>query len=69
MIIRNALSSFLLCIKYEKQRQYLDKGSVGSKYRVEPESKKTDVSDILSWLSIVQNVTPYFKVFLTIYMH
>ena len=48
MIIRNASSSFLLCIKYEKQRQYLDKGSVGSKYRVEPESKKTDVSDILS---------------------
>ena len=27
-------------IKYEKQRQYLAKGSVSSKYRAEPESKK-----------------------------
>ena len=48
--------------------QYLAKGSVSSKYRVESESKNTNVNDILSWLSIVRNVTP-FKVFLTTYMH
>ena len=44
----------------KKQRQYLAKLSVSSKYRVEPVSKKGDVKDILNWLSIVQNVTPSF---------
>ena len=48
MIIRNVSCSFLLHIKYEKQRQYLAKGSVISKYRVEPESKKSNVNDILN---------------------
>ena len=48
MISRNVSSSFLWHIKYEKQRQYLAKGSVSSKYRVESESKKNNVNDILS---------------------
>ena len=48
MIIRNVSCSFLLHIKYEKQRQYLARGSVSSKYRVEPESKKSNVNDILN---------------------
>ena len=47
MIIRNVSCSFLLHIKYEKQRQYLAKGSVSSKYSVEPETKKSIVNDIL----------------------
>ena len=47
MIIRNVSCSFLLHIRYEKQRQYIAKGSVSSKYRVEPESKKSNVNDIL----------------------
>ena len=46
LITRHVLSSFLLHIKYEKhQRQYLK--SVSSKYRVDPESKKSNVNDIL----------------------
>ena len=36
------------------------KGSVSSEYRVEPESKNSNVNDILNWLSIVWNVTPSF---------
>ena len=60
MIIRYVSCSFLLHIKYEKQRQYLAKGSVSSKYRVESKSKKSNVNDILNWLSIVRNVTPSF---------
>ena len=28
------------------------------KYRVEPESKKSNVNDVFNWLSIVWNVTP-----------
>ena len=60
MIIRNVSCSFLLHIKYEKQRQYLAKGSVSGKYRVEPESKKSNVNDILNWLCIVRDVTPSF---------
>ena len=47
MIIRNVSCSFLLHIKYEKQRQYLAKGSVSSKYSVESETKKSIVNDIL----------------------
>ena len=57
---RNVSCSFLLHIKYEKQRQYLTKESVSSKYRVDSESKKSDVNDVLNWLSIAQNVTPSF---------
>ena len=35
------------CISNLKNiRQYLAKGSVSSKYRVEPESKKSNVNDI-----------------------
>ena len=60
MIITNVSCSFLLHIKDEKQRQYLAKGSVSSKYRVESKSKKSNVNDILNWLSIVRNVTPSF---------
>ena len=48
MIIRTVSCSFLLHIKYEKQRQYLAKGNVSSKYRVELESKKSNVNDILN---------------------
>ena len=40
---------FLLHIKYEKHyRQYLTKESVSCKYRAEPESKKSNVNDILN---------------------
>ena len=60
MIIRNVSCSFFLHIKYEKQMQYLAKGSVRGKYRVEPESKKGNVNDILNWLSIGKNATPSF---------
>ena len=61
MIIRNVSSSFLLHIKYDKhERQYLAKGSVSRNYRVEPESKQSNVNDILDWFSIVRNVTPSF---------
>ena len=48
MIIRNVSCSFLLHVKYEKQRQYLAKVSVSSKYRVESENKKINVNDILN---------------------
>ena len=62
MIIRNVSCSFFLHIKYEKHsRQYLVKGRISSKYRVEPESKKGNVKDILNWLSIVRNGTPSFQ--------
>ena len=47
---------------------HLTKESVSSKYRVEPESKKSNVNDILNWLSIIRKVTPSFKVFHAIYM-
>ena len=61
VITRNVSCSLLLHIKYEKQlRQYLVKGSVSSKCRVEPESKKGNVNDILNCLSIVRNITPSF---------
>ena len=33
---------------------------VSSKYRVEPESIKSNDNDILNWLSKVPNVTPSF---------
>ena len=47
--IRNVSCSFLLHIKYEKHlRQYLTKARVSSKYRVEPESIKTNDNDILN---------------------
>ena len=39
----------------------LTKENVSSKYKVEPESKKSNVSDVLNWLSIVRNVTPSFQ--------
>ena len=45
--------SFLIHVKYEKQWQYLIKESVSSKYRVKPESKKSNVNDVPDWLSIV----------------
>ena len=47
-VIRNVSCSFLLPIKFEKHyiRQYLAKGSVSSKYRVESESKKSNVNYI-----------------------
>ena len=49
MIIRNVSCSFLLHIKYEKHyRQHLAEGSVSSKYRVESESKNSNVNDILN---------------------
>ena len=32
----------------KKLKQYLAKGSVSSKYKVEPESKKSNVNDILN---------------------
>ena len=37
-------------------KQYQTQESVGSKYRVEPESKKSNFNDVLNWLSIVWNV-------------
>ena len=46
MIIRNVSCSFLLHIKYEKQRQYLTKESVSSRYIVEPKSKKSNINDV-----------------------
>ena len=54
MIIKNVSSMFIpLAYQNEKhERQYLAKGSVSSKYRVEPESKKGNVNDILNWVSI-----------------
>ena len=60
MIIKNVSCSFLLHIKYEKHQywEYLAKGGVSSKCRVEPESKKSNANDILNALSIVRNVTP-----------
>ena len=49
VITRNVSCSFLLHIKYEKHlRQYLAKRSVSSKYKNEPESKKSNVNDILN---------------------
>ena len=43
------------------QRQYLAKGRVSSKYRGEPESKKSNnVNDIFNLLSIVRHVTASF---------
>ena len=48
----------------KNKRQYLTKESVSSKYRVEPESKKSNINGVLNGLSIerniVQNVTPLF---------
>ena len=41
--------------------QYLTKVSVSSKYRVEPESIKSNNNDILNWLSIIRNITPSFE--------
>ena len=41
-------------------KQYLAKGSVSSKYKVEPESKKSNVNDILNWLTMVWNTKPLF---------
>ena len=32
----------------KRQRQYLTKESVSSKYRVEPESKKSNINDVLN---------------------
>ena len=55
MIIRNVSCSFLLHIKYD-----LARGSVSGKYRVQPESKNSNVNDILNWFSIVRNLTPSF---------
>ena len=46
-----------------KQRQYLVKGSASSKYRVEHESKKSNVNDILNILSTKRN-TSILKCFL-----
>ena len=45
-------------IKYEKQA--ISNERVSSKYRVEPERIKSNVNDILNWLSIVRNVTSSF---------
>ena len=42
---------YLLVYQIWKQRQYLVKGSASSKYRVEHESKKSNVNDILNILS------------------
>ena len=53
-VIRNVSCSFLLHIRYEEQ--YLTKATVSSECRVEPESIKSNDSDILSWFSIVRNV-------------
>ena len=48
LIITNVLCSFLIHVKYEKRKwQYLTKENVSSKYRVEPESKKINVDDVL----------------------
>ena len=41
-------------------KQYLIKGGTSSKYRIQPGSKKSNVNDILNWLSIVWNVRPLF---------
>ena len=38
IVVRNVSCLLLLHIKYEKQRQYLTKANVSSKYKVEPES-------------------------------
>ena len=46
--------------KYEKQRHYLTKVSVSSKYRVESESIKSNDGDILNWLSVARNIAPSF---------
>ena len=47
LVIRNDSCSFLLHIKYKKT-QYPTKTSVSSKYRVEPESIKSNDNDILN---------------------
>ena len=43
------------------QRQYLAKGMVSSKYRGDPEIKKSNVNDIFNLLSIVRHVTASFE--------
>ena len=45
MIIRNVSCPFLLHIKYEKHLA-ISNQRVSSKYRVEPEGKKSNVNDI-----------------------
>ena len=47
IVIRNDSCSFLLHIKYRKTR-YITKTSVSSKYRVAPESIKSNDNDTLN---------------------
>ena len=53
-------SSCISNMKNIIERQYLTKESVSCKYRVEPESKNSNVDDIFNWLGIVRNVIPSF---------
>ena len=50
------------CIAYQiwKTLKAISNQRDSSKYRVEPESVKSNDNDILNWLSIVRNVTPSF---------
>ena len=60
MVIRNVSCPFLFHIKSEKHwKQYLTNASVSSKYRVEPDSIKSN-DDIFNWLSFVRNVKLLF---------
>ena len=54
IVIRNVSCSVLLHIKLNM------KNIKGNKYRVEPESIKSNDNDILNWPSIVASVTPSF---------
>ena len=54
IVIRNVSCSVLLHIKLNM------KNIKGNKYRVEPESIKSNDNDILNWPSIVPSVTPSF---------
>ena len=47
-------------LAYQIWKTLMTKESVSSKYRVEPESKKRNVNDVLDWLSIVRHITPSF---------
>ena len=49
-----------LAYQIKKALKAISNQRVSSKYRVKPESIKSNDNDTLNWLSIVQNVTPSF---------
>ena len=47
-------------LRFVKKGISLCHHQVSGKYRIEAEIEKSNVNDLLDWLSIVQNVTPLF---------